>query len=258
MPWPVLLLLALFAAACTPTEPATVGETEEPAAEAPADGAPKEEPKAVMDVATATAPAQGAQALDLKIEMGGDGKPKTAAKDYVAPKAGDPVAVLDTNLGKIVLSFFPEKAPKHVLNFLSLAKAGFYDGTKFHRVMPGFMIQGGDPNSRDADRGNDGMGGNIVNGSEVTVEAEFNDTKHTPGILSMARSDDPNSASSQFFIVQGVADFLDGQYTAFGQVVSGMDVVDKIVNLKRDERDNPLEQNPAILKSVKLFTWPGK
>lgn len=251
--WPFILLVTLFAVGCTPPEPETAKAEEKPVAETPV----VEEPKPAMDVATATAPAQGAPALALKIDMG-DGKPKTAGQDYVAPKPGEPIAVLETNMGMIVLSFFPEKAPKHVLNFLGLAKDGFYDGTKFHRVIPGFMIQGGDPNSKDNSRDDDGMGGNVVNGSEVMVEAEFNDTKHTPGILSMARSNDPNSASSQFFIVHGAADFLDGQYSAFGQVVSGMDVVDKVVNLKRDERDNPLEQNPAILKSVKLYSWPAQ
>lgn len=246
------MLLALAVLGCQPEE-ATTKAPEEPKVEEPA--AP-EPPK--MYVATATAPAKSAPQFSMNLAMGEDGKPKTAAQDYVAPKPGDPVAVLETNHGTIVLSFFPEKAPKHVLNFITLGMAGFYDGTKFHRVIPGFMIQGGDPNSKNDTRDDDGMGGNVVNGKEVTLEAEFNDTRHTPGILSMARSQDINSASSQFFIVHGDATFLDNQYTAFGQVVSGMDVVDKIVNLKRDERDNPIEQNPAILKSVKLYTWPAK
>lgn len=169
------------------------------------------------------------------------------------PKNGEEVAVLDTNLGKIIVMFFPDKAPKTVENFKKLVKKGFYDGTKFHRVIPGFMIQGGDPNSKNADRSDDGSGG-----PGYSVDAEFNDVHHGPGILSMARSSDPNSAGSQFFIVVADANHLDGQYTAFGRAVEGMDIVDKIVNLKRDERDNPLPENPAIIKSAKLTTWPVK
>lgn len=169
------------------------------------------------------------------------------------PKDGEEVAVLETNLGKVVLRFFPDVAPGHVENFKNLAKKKFYDGTKFHRVIPGFMIQGGDPNSKDDDRSNDGMGG-----PGYQIKAEFNRVPHVRGILSMARSQDPDSAGSQFFIVVADSGFLDGQYTVFGAVVSGMDVVDKIVNLPRDSRDNPLPENPAILKSVRLAKWPVK
>lgn len=157
------------------------------------------------------------------------------------------VAVLDTNLGKIVISFLPEKAPGHVKNFETLAKKGFYNGTKFHRVIPGFMIQGGDPNSKDDDRSNDGMGG-----PGYQIKAEFNDVKHERGIVSMARSSDPNSAGSQFFIMVTKYPSLDGKYTVFGKVVEGMDVVDKIVNLPRDANDNPLPANPAIIKAVHI------
>ena len=157
------------------------------------------------------------------------------------------VAVLDTNLGEIDIAFYPDKAPGHVKNFIDLAKKGFYDGTKFHRVIPGFMIQGGDPNSKGDDRSSYGMGG-----PGYTIKAEFNDISHVRGIVSMARSSDPNSAGSQFFIVVADSKFLDGQYTVFGHVIKGMDVADKIVNLPRDNRDNPLPQNPAIIKSVKI------
>ncbi|RMH09095.1 MAG: peptidylprolyl isomerase [Nitrospirae bacterium] len=139
--------------------------------------------------------------------------------------------------GEIVLRFFPDVAPRHVANFLKLAREGFYDGTTFHRVIPGFMIQGGDPNSRNLDRSTHGTGG-----PGYRLEAEFNDRPHKRGTLSMARAQDPHSAGSQFFICVADCAFLDGQYTVFGEVISGMDVVDRIVQVKRDSRDNPLER----------------
>lgn len=140
-------------------------------------------------------------------------------------------------LGEIVLKFYPEVAPGHVNNFTKLAREKFYDGTTFHRVIPGFMIQGGDPNSKNPDRSMHGMGG-----PGHRVKAEFNSKPHKRGVLSMARANDPDSAGSQFFICVADANFLDWQYTAFGEVVSGMDVADKIVAVKRDGRDNPLER----------------
>lgn len=140
-------------------------------------------------------------------------------------------------MGDIVLRFFPDVAPRHVDNFLKLSKEGFYNGTTFHRVIPGFMIQGGDPNSKSPDRAMHGMGG-----PGYKVKAEFNSKPHKRGIVSMARSNDPDSAGSQFFICVADANFLDWQYTVFGEVVSGMDIVDKVVNMKRDGRDNPLER----------------
>jgi len=157
------------------------------------------------------------------------------------------IAVIETNLGTIKFKFLEDKAPGHVKNFVDLAKKGFYDGTRFHRVIPGFMIQGGDPNSKSGDRSRMGTGG-----PGYQIKAEFNDTKHVRGIVSMARSNNPDSAGSQFFICVADASFLDGQYTAFGQVTEGMDVVDKIVALKRDPRDNPEESNPAIMKKVTI------
>ncbi len=153
----------------------------------------------------------------------------------------DDIAVIETRLGNIELEFFPEKAPGHVKNFKTLAKTGFYNGTLFHRVIPGFMIQGGDPNTKNPDRSMHGMGGHSWEGPGRTVKAEFNNTKHDRGILSMARSQDPNSAGSQFFIVVKDAHFLDGQYTAFGKVTKGIEVADKIVRVPRDGNDNPLE-----------------
>ena len=139
--------------------------------------------------------------------------------------------------GDIVLKFYPDVAPNHAKNFCKLAVENFYNGTTFHRVIPGFMIQGGDPNSKNADRSNHGMGG-----PGYHIKAEFNNKPHKRGVLSMARAQDPDSAGSQFFICVADASFLDGQYTAFGEVVSGMEIADRVVNAKRDGRDNPLER----------------
>jgi len=154
-----------------------------------------------------------------------------------------PIAVIETTYGIIVIQLFPDVAPAHVDNFVRLANEGYYDGTTFHRVIPGFMIQGGDPNSKDDDRSNDGQGGHSANGPNTIVNAEFSqDLTHKRGILSMARAQDPNSAGSQFFIVVADSNFLDRQYSIFGEVIEGMDVVDKIVNVKKDSADNPLEK----------------
>jgi peptidyl-prolyl cis-trans isomerase B (cyclophilin B) len=154
-------------------------------------------------------------------------------------------AVIETKFGSMELRFFPDVAPNHVNNLIELAKKGFYDGTTFHRVIPGFMIQGGDPNSKDPDRSKHGMGG-----PSHSVVAEFSDKPHKRGTLSMARSSDPNSAGSQFFICVADSRFLDGKYTVFGEVVSGMDVADMIVSQKRDRRDNPLERIDMKIRVV--------
>lgn len=143
-------------------------------------------------------------------------------------------AIIHTKFGPITLKFFPEVAPNHVSNFIELSRKGFYDGTLFHRVIPGFVIQGGDPNSRNPDRTTHGTGG-----PGYRLKAEFNDKRHTRGIISMARSAHPDSAGSQFFICVADAPFLDGQYTVFGEVSEGMDVVDRIVSQPRDAKDNP-------------------
>jgi peptidyl-prolyl cis-trans isomerase B (cyclophilin B) len=161
--------------------------------------------------------------------------------------AGEEIAVMQTNLGTITLKFFPELAPKHVESFKKLARSGYFDGTKFHRVIPGFMIQGGDPNSKSDDRSRHGTGG-----PGYTVPAEFNSTPHDRGILSAARTSDPNSAGSQFFLMVARAPHLDNQYTVYGQVIEGMDVIDKIVALPRDSRDNPKPENPAIIEKVTI------
>jgi len=146
-------------------------------------------------------------------------------------------AVIETRFGNIELKFYPEVAPNHVNNFIGLAKKGFYDGSTFHRVIPGFMIQGGDPNSKNPDRSKHGMGG-----PGHTVKAEFNDKSHKRGTLSMARTSHPDSAGSQFFICVADSFFLDRQYTVFGEVTSGMEVADRIVSQQRDKVDNPIER----------------
>jgi len=160
-------------------------------------------------------------------------------------KMAETKAVIETKLGNIELKFFPDVAPIHVNNFIELAKKGFYDGATFHRVIPGFMIQGGDPNTKSPDRSKHGMGD-----PGYKVKAEFNAKQHKRGILSMARSQDPNSAGSQFFICVADAPFLDKQYTVFGEVVSGMDVADKIVSQPRDSKDNPNERIEMKVKIV--------
>ena len=152
-------------------------------------------------------------------------------------KMSETNAIIETRFGNIEFKFFPDVAPNHVSNFIELAKKGFYDGTTFHRVIPRFMIQGGDPNSKNPDRSKHGMGG-----PGFTMKAEFNDKPHKRGILSMARAAHPDSAGSQFFICVADSYFLDKQYTVFGEVKSGMDVVDKIVSQQRDKNDNPLER----------------
>jgi peptidyl-prolyl cis-trans isomerase B (cyclophilin B) len=156
-------------------------------------------------------------------------------------------AIIDTRFGEMEVEFFADKAPGHVKNFVDLAKKKFYDGTTFHRVIPGFMIQGGDPNTKDkkGSRSNHGTGG-----PGYQIKAEFNDTPHKRGILSMARSQNPDSAGSQFFIVVKDSGFLDRQYTAFGRVVRGMEVADQIVNSDRDARDNPNERVEMTVRVV--------
>jgi peptidyl-prolyl cis-trans isomerase B (cyclophilin B) len=147
-------------------------------------------------------------------------------------------------LGDIEIKLFPDIAPKHVHNFDSLVSTGFYDGTAFHRVIPGFMIQGGDPNSKNKPKSQWGFG----DPSLTRVPAEFNKTSHKRGILSAARSQDPNSATSQFFICVDNATFLDGQYTAYGEVTKGMEVADLVVNAARDGKDNPIEKIEMKIK----------
>ena len=150
-------------------------------------------------------------------------------------------AIIETNLGRIVFKLFPDLAPETVRNFEKLASDGFYNGTLFHRVIPGFMIQGGDPNTKSGNKSTWGMGG-----PGHMIKAEFSSRSHLRGIVSMARAQDPNSAGSQFFIVTTDSTFLDRQYTVFGEVIEGMDVADKIVNLPKDRNDCPLDEAKMI------------
>ncbi|HET8946960.1 MAG TPA: peptidylprolyl isomerase [Candidatus Polarisedimenticolia bacterium] len=173
-----------------------------------------------------------------------EGAPVTSG----APAGGEKkdVAVIKTTMGTIVFEFLPDVAPKMVDNFKELAKSHFYDGTTFHRVIKGFMIQGGDPLSKDNDPNNDGSG----NGPR-RMQAEFTTKyKHVPGIVSTARTSDPNSGSCQFFIMDGTAPSLDNQYTIFGRVIEGQDVVGKIVSVPKDARDRPLKN--VTMESVTI------
>jgi len=151
-------------------------------------------------------------------------------------------AVIKTDFGNIKFSLMSDIAPETVRNFSELVKSGFYSGTLFHRVIPGFMIQGGDPNTKNSDKSTWGQGGPGYN-----LKAEFSSRSHLRGIVSMARANDPDSAGSQFFIVTSDSTFLDKQYTVFGEVVDGIEVADKIVNLPRDGNDCP-EQEVKMLE----------
>ena len=156
------------------------------------------------------------------------------------------VAILTTSAGEMVLEFWPDVAPGHVENFTKLAKQGFYDGTCFHRVIKDFMIQGGDPNTKDdAKQHLWGTGG-----PGYQIRAEFNDKPHVRGVLSMARSQNPNSAGSQFFICHGDPRFLDRQYTAFGKLIKGDDVLEKIATTPTVPGDRPVTKQTLI--SVKI------
>ena len=152
--------------------------------------------------------------------------------------ASDQIAVIKTSEGEMVLEFWPHVAPRHVENFQKLAQQGFYDGTCFHRVIKGFMIQGGDPLTKDdANQGRWGTGG-----PSHRIKAEFNDQPHVRGVLSMARSNDPDSAGSQFFICHGDPRFLDRQYTAFGRLIKGDDVLEKIATAPTQPGDRPVKR----------------
>jgi len=182
--------------------------------------------------------------------------PEEPAKPTTDMTTSSDIAVINTTQGPIEIEFFPKAAPNHVKNFIDLAKSGFYNDTLFHRIVPGFVIQGGDPNTKgdDSDRNTWGQGG-----PDTTVKAEFNDIPHTRGIVSMARSSDPDSAGSQFFIVlenNASTKNLDGQYTVFGRVISGMDIVDKIADLQTYQsgtnKDQPVDFEQARILSVEI------
>ena len=169
--------------------------------------------------------------------------------NYAFAQYSDPLVVLETNQGDIVIEFFHLDAPKHIENFLLLSNEEYYDGVLFHRIIPGFMIQSGDPNTIDGDPNTWGQGGN---GSiSDRIDAEFNNIQHNRGIVSMARSSDPNSAGSQFFIVHQDSTFLDGEYTVFGRIVteSSFETLDKIAAVQIGTNDRPI--NPEQVKIIK-------
>ena len=155
-----------------------------------------------------------------------------------------PKAIIKTKFGEIHFKFYPDVAPRHVENFIALAKSGFYNGTIFHRVIPGFMIQGGDPNTKNSLRKETyGAGGpKDEKGNPIYLKAEFSEVQHKRGIVSMARATEPDTAGSQFFIVVETSPFLDRKYTAFGEVIKGLGVADKIVGLPRNDHDLPNER----------------
>ena len=168
------------------------------------------------------------------------------------------VAVISTNFGDMVVEFYPDIAPMHVESFIALANEEYFNGTTFHRVIPGFMIQ--DPNSRNENRATHGTGGragkffglgNEEDPSTWLIPQEFSNTPHVKGILSMARTNDPNSASSQFFVCHDNANFLDNNYTVFGKVIDGLDIIDQIANVAKDQNDNPLEKVEMSIRIAK-------
>ena len=178
---------------------------------------------------------------------------KPAAKPAAKKASADEVAVMETSKGRMVIEFWSKDAPKTVANFKKLARSGFYNGTGFHRIIPGFMVQGGDPKSKNPKAPDLGTGG-----PGWTIPDEFNDHKHVKGVLSMAHTSEPNSGGSQFFLMHGTAAFLDRKYSAFGHVIEGMDVVDKIASVKTgpnplmpNENSKPLEW--VSIKSVKIL-----
>ncbi len=162
------------------------------------------------------------------------------------PMSINEVAVIQTSEGTMVVEFWPDVAPKTVENFKTLAKKGFYDGTCFHRVIKGFMIQGGDPLTKDASK--EAAWGTGDPGYKI--KAEFNSKSHVRGVLSMARSNDPNSAGSQFFICHGDPKFLDNQYTTFGKLIKGDDVLEKIATTPTKPGDRPVKR--MVVESVKI------
>ena len=179
--------------------------------------------------------------------------PKEAAVKEAAPKTADEVAVLETTKGRMVIEFWEKDAPQTVANFKKLARQGYFDGTGFHRIIKNFMIQGGDPKSKNPKAPDLGTGD-----PGYKIKDEFNAHKHVPGVISMANSGTPNSAGSQFFLMHGPAAFLDGKYTAFGRLIDGMSVLNEIANtpvgpnpMMGGEQSKPLEW--TTLKSVKIM-----
>ena len=183
---------------------------------------------------------------------------KSTDSKTISNSSKEDYAIISTSYGDMTVQFFEGAAPKHVESFKEHVNNGFYNGTIFHRVIPGFMIQGGDPNTKGENKASYGTGGHAAKyygiGNEEdsktwNLPAEFNNIKHSRGILSMARSNDPNSGGSQFFICAASVPHLNGKYTVFGQVVEGDEIIDQIINLPRDARDNP---NRRVEMSVRI------
>ena len=161
--------------------------------------------------------------------------------------AGTPRAIIHTNYGDMTVEFWPDVAPRTVDNFLKLSREKFYDGSAFHRVIKGFMIQGGCPNSKIGARGVPGTGG-----PGYMVKAEFNNRAHVKGVLSMARSSDPDSAGSQFFVCHGDASFLNNKYTAFGKLVAGEETLNKIANIRCVGQEGSTPTERVEITSIEL------
>jgi peptidyl-prolyl cis-trans isomerase B (cyclophilin B) len=200
-------------------------------------------------------------ALAAAVSLQGAAQKRRTRHSATPPRARDyahTIATLHTDLGDITMRFYYDKAPNTVKNFVDLASEHFYNGTTFHRIVPGFVIQGGDPYSKNPEKapGPVGTGFATRNGRAIRLKAEFNDMPHKRGVVSMARSADPDSASSQFFIVVAdspqIRQALDGKYTAFGEVISGMDVVDKIVAGPIQPGTQDMAANPVHIKSIAL------
>jgi cyclophilin family peptidyl-prolyl cis-trans isomerase len=221
----IYALLAVAVAACTPANTTNSANNETTAAQ------------------TATNTTSSASATEATVPPPATTSSAAAEENRPMSQYENKVAELHTSAGEIDIRFFPDVAPNHVKNFIDLAEKGFYNGTKFHRVIPGFMIQGGDPNTVSGSPATWGTGGSGKN-----VNAEFNSISHKRGIVSMARSSDPNSASSQFFIVVADSTFLNNQYTVFGQVTKGMDIADKIVLAPTGAQDRP--NNPTTIDKI--------
>ncbi|MEX0929931.1 MAG: peptidylprolyl isomerase [Balneolales bacterium] len=172
--------------------------------------------------------------------------------NFLASKTEGVKARMITSLGEVEIEFYPDKAPIHAFNFITRAESGFYDQTRFHRVIPGFMIQGGDPNSKDENPYNNGQGGPII-----AIPHEFNDINHSRGVLSMARTGDKSAgAGSQFFVMHANSPHLNNEYTAFGKVTSGMEVIDTIADSPTNQddarlRDQPIE--PVIIERIEVY-----
>jgi peptidyl-prolyl cis-trans isomerase B (cyclophilin B) len=171
---------------------------------------------------------------------------KTDKKETPVSNTTNEVAVIKTVAGDMVIEFWPDVAPKTVENFKTLAKKGFYDGTAFHRIIKGFMVQGGDPLTKDETQQNRWGTGD----PGYKIKAEFNERSHKRGVISMARSQDPDSAGSQFFICHGDPSFLDRQYTAFGKLIKGDDVLEKLATCETGRQDRPVKRQGV--ESVKI------